>query len=358
MDLRVVIMAGGIGTRFWPLSRLNSPKQFLAIVGDKTMLEETVDRLLPLVPSTQIYTIADKEKTEAIKFILPNHPEENLLLEPKGKNTAPSLILATAWIYNQNPNAIIAALPADHVINDSSLFIQKLEAGVHVAATDEYLVTFGIPPTYPATGYGYIQFSRENPLRIQEEPFYAVQKFKEKPDYEQAKDFLEKGNYFWNSGMFIWQANVFAKKLEEYAPSLFPFWRRIVESILNLDNSQIASIFDEIPSISIDYALMEQAMGVLMCEGNFGWSDVGAWSALEDIWAKDREGNALKGEGIIIDSQNCLLYNPKKLTALIGVKDIIVVDTEDALLVCHKSQDQKVRDVVEKLKKRDDKDHL
>lgn len=358
MDLRVVIMAGGVGTRFWPLSRLNRPKQFLAIVGDKTMLEDTIDRLLPHVPLAQIYTIADKEKTETIKRILPHHPKENLLLEPRGKNTAPSLILATAWIYNQNPKAIVAALPADHVINDPSLFIQKLEAGAHVAATDEYLITFGIPPSYPATGYGYIQFARENPLRINEEPFFAVQKFKEKPDYEQAKDFLERGNYFWNSGMFIWQANVFAKKLEEYAPSLFPFWRRIVEAILNLDHSQIASIFDEMPSISIDYALMEQAMGVLMCEGNFGWSDVGAWSALEDIWAKDKEGNALKGESIIIDSQNCLLYNPKKLTALIGVKDIIVVDTEDALLVCHKSQDQKVRDVVEKLKKEDDKNHL
>lgn len=356
MDLRVVIMAGGVGTRFWPLSRATRPKQFLSIISDRTMLEETIDRLLPLVPSNHIYTIADEEKTEFIKRIIPNHPQENLLLEPQGKNTAPSLILATAWIYNQNPNAIIAALPADHVINDPSLFIQKLEAGSHVASTEECLVTFGIPPTFPATGYGYIQFSRERPLHIQDEPFYAVQKFKEKPDYEHAKTFLEEGNYFWNSGMFLWQANVFAKKLEDHAPSFFPFWKRIVEAILNLDQTQIASIFNEMPSISIDYALMEQAKGVLMCEGNFGWSDVGSWSALEDIWAKDHEGNALKGEGIIIDSKNCLLHNPRKLTALIGVKDLIVVDTEDALLVCHKSQDQKVREVVEKLKNKNAKD--
>ncbi len=358
MDLRAVIMAGGEGTRFWPLSRARKPKQFHPICSDKTMLEETVDRILPLIPSSNIYIISDAEKTQLIKHILPNHPEPNLLVEPLGKNTAPSLILAMAWIYRQNPKAVIAALPADHVIQNSPLFLQKLEASAIAASEGDHLIIIGIPPTFPATGFGYIQFSPENPLLIQNEAFYAVEKFKEKPDYEQAKAYLEEGNFYWNSGMFIWQADIFARKLEQYAPSLFLFWERILEAVENFDYTQISSIFSEMPSISIDYALMEHAKGVRVCVGNFGWSDVGSWASLEDIWPKTPLGNALKGEHIVIHSQNCLLYNPQKLTALIGVKDLIVVDTEDALLVCHKSQDQKVREVVDKLKQKGDKEHL
>jgi mannose-1-phosphate guanylyltransferase len=351
MDMRAVIIAGGAGTRFWPLSRKKRPKQFLPIVSDKTMIEETVHRLLPLIPSNNIFTIASSELTQGIKALLPELPENNLMVEPQGKNTAPSLMLATARIYFQDPKAVVACLPADHLIKDTSAFLRKLEAGVSAAAGGEHLITFGIPPAHPATGYGYIQFSPENPLKIQGESFYHVQEFKEKPEYEQARTFIEKGNYFWNSGMFIWQADVFAQKLGQYAPSMFPYWEKILDALKNDDENKIVSIFEEIPSISIDYALMEKADGVLMAEGDFGWSDVGAWSSLADIWSQDKEGNAIRGETIILDSQDCLVYNPDKLTALIGVRDLIVVDTGDALLIAHKSQDQKVKDIVEKIKK-------
>ena len=358
MDIRAVIMAGGAGTRFWPLSREKKPKQFLPIVSDKTMIEETVHRLLAKMPLNNIYTIANFEQTQVIRSLLPDLPEENLLLEPQGKNTAPSLMLATAWIYLLNPKAVLAALPVDHLIRDTSAFLKKLEAGAAAAAKEENLITFGIPPTYPATGYGYIQFSPEKPFRVLDESFYPVQEFKEKPDYEQAKTFLKKGNYFWNSGMFLWQADVFAQKLEQHAPSMFLYWKKILDALKNKNETQIASIFEEIPSISIDYALMEKAKGVFMCKGNFGWSDVGAWSSLADIWPQDNEGNALRGESIILGSQNCLLYNPRKLTALIGVKDIIVVDTDDVLLISHKSEDQKVKDIVEKIKKKGKVEYL
>lgn len=358
MDIQVVIMAGGAGTRFWPLSREKRPKQFLPIVSDKTMIEETVHRLLRRVRLSNIYTIANLEQTQVIRDLLPNLPDENLLIEPKGKNTAPSLMLATAWIYLRNPKAILAALPADHIIKDTSEFLKKLEAGAAAAAKGDHLITFGIPPTFPATGYGYIQFSRENPIRILDEPFYKVQEFKEKPEYEQAKTFLEKGNYFWNSGMFIWQADVFVQKLERHAPPMFPYWKKILDALKNNNETQMASIFEEIPSISIDYALMEKAEGVLMSKGNFGWSDVGAWSSLADSWPQDKEGNARRGESIILDSQNCLLYNPHKLTALIGVKDLIVVDTDDALLISHKDQDQRVKDIVEKIKQKGKVEYL
>ncbi len=351
MDMRAVIIAGGAGTRFWPLSRKKRPKQFLPIVSDKTMIEETVHRLLPLIPSSNIFTIASSELTQGIKDLLPELPEDNLMVEPQGKNTAPSLMLATARIYLQNPKAVVACLPADHLIKDTPAFLRKLEAGVSAAAGAEHLITFGIPPAYPATGYGYIQFSRENPVKIQAESFYPVQEFKEKPEYEQARNFVEKGNYFWNSGMFIWQADVFAQKLGQYAPSMFLYWEKMLDALKNDDENKIVSIFEDIPSISIDYALMEKAEGVLMTKGDFGWSDVGAWSSLADTWSQDQEGNAIRGETIILDSQNCLVYNPGKLTALVGLKDLIVVDTGDALLIAHKSQDQKVKDIVEKIKK-------
>jgi mannose-1-phosphate guanylyltransferase len=358
MDLRVIIMAGGSGTRFWPVSRKNKPKQFLPIVSEKTMIEETVDRLSPRVSLNNIYTIANPEKTDIAKSLLPGLPDENFLVEPLGKNTAPSLILATARIYLQNPRAVLAALPADHLIKNSPLFLKKFEAAASAASNGNYLITFGIPPTHPATGYGYIRFSMDNPLHTLEESFYPVLEFKEKPGLKQAKIFLKEGNYFWNSGMFFWQAGVFAQKLERFAPEMFSFWTKILEALKTNDGARISSLFEKIPSLSIDYALMEKAEGVLMAKGDFGWSDVGAWSSLAEIWPQDETGNALKGENIILDSQDCLVYNPGKLTALIGVRDIIVVETDDALLVVHKSQDQKVKDAVEMLKQKGKDEYL
>ena len=358
MDLRVVIMAGGSGTRFWPLSRQKRPKQFLPIISDKTMIEETVGRLLPRIPISHISFIANSQQTEVIKSLLPGIPENNLLVEPQGKNTAPSLMLATAQVYLHNPKAVVAALPADHLIQDASLFLKKLEAAAVAASSGENLITFGIPPKYPATGYGYIQFTPKNPLRFREELFRPVQQFKEKPDLKQAEVFLERGNYYWNSGMFLWQANVFASKLEQHAPSLFPFWERMLAALKDNDENRIVSLFEKIPSISIDYALMEKAEGTLMGKGDFGWSDVGAWSSLLDIWPQDGQGNVLKGETAALDARSCLVYNPRKFTALIGVQDLIVVDTDDVLLIAHKDQDQRVKDVVKMLKQKEKKEYL
>jgi len=352
MDFFAVIMAGGKGTRFWPLSRVKKPKQFLPIISEKTMIEETIHRILSQVDHSNIFTIANSEQTKIMKNLLINIPEENFLVEPQGKNTAPSLMLATAAIYLKNPKAVIAALPADHLIKDSSLFLKKLKASAAAAAKGEYLITFGIPPTYPATGYGYIEFSQENSLRIKGEDFFHVKGFKEKPDYEKAQTFLKVGNYSWNSGMFLWKAEVFAKKLRSFSPKMFPYWKKILEALRYKDNAKIVSIFEDIPSISIDFALMEKAKGILMCKGEFGWSDVGSWSSLADIWTKDKYENNFKADGIVLDSKNCLVYNPHKVTALVGVKDLIVVNTEDALLICRKDEDQKVKRIVEIIEKK------
>ena len=347
-----VIMAGGSGTRFWPLSRKSRPKQFLPIATQKTMIEETVERLLPLLPPESIFTISDRTQAAGIRRLVPGLPAKNVLIEPLARNTAASLILATAGIYLRNPKSVVFALPADHLITKPDIFLRKLKAAAAAAAREEVIVTFGIPATYPSTGFGYIHFSGRNRRRFWNEDFHPVLQFKEKPDVEQAKKYLKQGRHCWNSGMFIWRAEVFARKLEQFAPVFFCHWKRILEALKENDQPRIAAVFREIPATSIDYALMEKADGVLMAEGDFGWSDVGSWVSLADIWSKDASGNALRGGGLFLDSRNCLVYSPHRLTAVVGLKDVIIVDTKDALLVCSKKADQRVKEVIENLRKK------
>jgi len=358
MDICAVIIAGGIGTRFWPLSREQKPKQFLPIISDKTMIEETIQRISPMLPYSKIYTIANLKQTQTLTELLPQIPPENFLVEPQGKNTAPCLLLATGHVYLKNPESVIAVLPADHLIKDEAYFLKKLKAASEAADQSQSLITFGIPPTHPSTGYGYIRFSKNNPGSFSGEDFFRVQEFKEKPDQNTARKFLKMGTYFWNSGMFLWKARIFSENLRKYAPEIFSYWEKLLDAIKQNDQSKLKAIFNEVPSISIDYALMEKTKDVLMCEGDFGWSDVGSWSSLLEIWEKDQDRNALRGECITLDTKNCLVHNPGQLTALIGLKDLVVVNTEDALLICKKNMDQKVKQVVSTLKKKGEKDYL
>jgi len=353
-----VIMAGGAGTRFWPLSRRRRPKQFLPIAGSKTMIEETVARLRPFLRNSRILTISDAAQAKTIRRLVPGLPERNVLVEPEGRNTAASLILATATVYLRDHGAVVFALPADHLIADDELFLNKLGAAARAASEGDVIVTFGIPPSYPATGFGYIQYADRGRRRVGGELFYPVLRFKEKPGLELAREFIAQGRHFWNSGMFIWRADVFARKLETHAPDFYPFWLRMLGALKRRDRSELAGVFREIPATSIDYALMEKADGVLMNQGNFGWSDVGSWVALADIWPKGEGGHAVRGEAVFVDSRDCLVYSLNKLTAVVGLKDIIVVDTPDALLVCHKKSDQKVRDIINLLKKRQKNEYL
>jgi mannose-1-phosphate guanylyltransferase len=348
-DIRAVIMAGGSGTRFWPLSRRKTPKQFLPIVSDRTMLEETARRIFPLVPPRRIYTIANAAQTRTIRRLLPRLPAGNFLVEPEARNTAPSLILATARIFLENPKAVIAVLPSDHLIADGAVFLKKMAAAAAAAAAEDALITFGIPPTFPSTGYGYIHYRKGAARKFLGEPFYEVEEFQEKPSTEKAVGFLRDGGYAWNSGMFFWRADVFAGKLERFAPEFHAAWTRMLAALRSGSRSQVASVFSGIPAISIDYALMEKARGVRMAEGNFGWSDVGAWSSLADIWARDPAGHAVKGAVATVDARNCVVFNPGRLTALIGVEDLVIVNTKDALLVCRRDRDQSVKQVLELL---------
>jgi mannose-1-phosphate guanylyltransferase len=345
-----VVMAGGSGTRFWPLSRRSRPKQFLPIATEKTMIEETVERLRPLLPPEAIYTISNKAQAAAIRKLVPDLPRENALVEPEAKNTAASLILATARIFLQNPKAVVLALPADHLITKPDIFLKKLRAAAAAAVNEDVIVTFGIPPTFPSTGFGYIHFSSGR-QRFGGEDFRPVVRFTEKPALEQAKKYLKQGRHRWNSGMFIFRAEVFARKLEEYSPEFFGYWERMLAALKKDETRGIAAAFRDIPATSIDYALMERARGVLMAEGDFGWSDVGSWASLADIWPKDSLKNALRGEALFLDSRNCLVYSPHRVAAVVGLKDVIIIDTKDALLVCNRKADQRVKEVIELLKR-------
>jgi mannose-1-phosphate guanylyltransferase len=351
VDVRAVILAGGRGTRFWPLGRAKRPKQFLSLVGRRTMVEETVERIQPLVPAGSVLMVADAVQTRGLRRLFPKMTKSNFLVEPLAKNTAPSLMLATARVWLDNPEAVVAVLPADHLVRKPAKFLAKLKAAVAFAAREPSLVTFGVRPTFPATGYGYIQFSRKRPRNFGREKFFQVLAFREKPALGEARRLLAAGGYAWNSGMFVWRAGVFAAKLDEFAPGLAPFWRRMVAALRENDAAGLRAVFEGIPAASIDYALMEKVRGVVVCQGDFGWSDVGAWSSLFKVWKGDEAGNVSRGECLALDSRDCLVYNPGRLTALVGVRGLIVVEAGDALLVCPASQDQRVREVVEALRK-------
>jgi len=315
------------------------------------MAEDTVGRLGRLVPASRVLLVADAGQTRTLRRLFPKFPRASFLVEPLARNTAPSLMLATAKVWLENPSAVVAVLPADHLIREPARFRGKLRAATAFAAREPSLVTFGIRPTYPATGYGYIQFSKDGARRVGREAFYPVRAFREKPDLAAAKKLVAGGGCAWNSGMFVWRADVFAEKLEAFAPDLWPVWKRIVDALERKDAGCLRKAFELAPAVSIDYGLMEKAGGVFVCEGDFGWSDVGAWSSLFGVWKADRKENAVRGDYLALDASGCLVYNPGRLTALIGVRDLIVVEAGGALLVCPAGQDQRVREVVESLKK-------
>lgn len=351
-DIRAVILAGGRGTRFWPLGRAARPKQFLKIAGTKPMLLETVRRVRPLVTPRRLTLVADAAQTRQARKLLPKLPGSCFLVEPEARNTAPALMMATARVWLENPEAVVAVLPADHLIRDRDRFLRRLADAAEAAARDEVLVTFGIPPTAPATGFGYIHRDRRAARKIGRTAFYPVLSFKEKPDRALAEEYIASGDHAWNSGMFLWRAGVFAAKIERFAPALLPAWQAMLAAFRSGNAARLRTAFRLAPALSIDYALMEKAGGVTVADGDFGWSDVGAWSALAGIWPRDAAGNAARGRVVALESRDCLVWNPGRVTALVGVRGLVVVDTGDALLVCDAAMDQKVKDVVEALKRK------
>jgi mannose-1-phosphate guanylyltransferase len=345
-----VIMAGGKGTRFWPRSREKKPKQLLNIVGRRSMLQQTIARIANLLPVENVLVVAGEAHGEELRRQLAELPAENIFLEPVGRNTAACIGLAALLIQHRDPTGVMVVLPADHLIADEELFLSTLKAAVAMARKQTALITLGIRPTSPETGYGYIE-AGDQVDKAQEHKIYKVSSFHEKPDIERAKHYLEQGNFFWNSGMFVWQAEAILAEMKNYLPGLYTELQRL-KPFLDTDglNQEINHIYPDLESISIDYGVMEKADNVLMIPADFGWNDLGTWASMAQIWPKDDQSNAHQGEIMAMDSRGNVVLSQKKLCVLLGVDDLIVVDAEDALLVCPVNRAQDISKILDLMK--------
>ena len=347
-----VILAGGSGSRLWPLSRQHLPKQFIALDGEGSLLQTTIDRLAPTISSGNVLIVTQEShaKGEAYHALLPYRS----LYEPVGRNTAPAIALAAAWLLAQGGDPVMVVLPADHIIKEEAEFRAHLEVAIRAAETGK-LVTFGIQPTRPDTGFGYIKAhaGREGEIR-------DVERFTEKPDHATAEHFLQEGNYFWNSGMFVWRASAILAEIERHLPAV----HRIVQTVISESRSAgtfqqaVEKHFSAMPSISIDYGVLEKSDRVSLIPCDIGWNDVGSWQAVHEISAKDENGNALQGNVIAVDCRNSLIRAEKRLVAAIGVEDLCVVETADAVLISKSDQTQRVREVVDALHERGATEHI
>ena len=364
-NVYVVIMAGGGGTRFWPWSREEHPKQFLPILTDRSMIQETVDRLRPFVSSENIFIVTSRSQAAQIQREVPQIPERNLLAEPVGRNTAPCICLAALPIQRLNPEAIMVALPADHAIADRSEFLRTLRMAKEFAAKEDFLITLGIRPTAPETGYGYIQ--KGGILgQIKGTKIFAAKAFREKPTLNKAKAYLRQGGYLWNTGIFIWKVRVFGEAVKKFLPQLHGDMLALARVWgTSREKKVLKQVYERCQSISVDYGIMEKAKNVALIEAQFGWNDVGSWSALWNIRPKDPDCNAyipgsrLGGTRILsINSSGCLIRGEKKLIAVLGMKDTVVVEAGDVFLVCPRDQSQEVRRILDELKRKDWKEYL
>lgn len=349
MKIVAVIMAGGKGERFWPKSRSNMPKQFLSLTDDgKTMIQHTVERIRPLAEIEDILVVTNKNYAGLVKEQLPEIPQENVLLEPKARNTAPCIGLAATYIQKKYKDAIMIVLPSDHLIKFNGIFINTLKDAIQVAQQDENMVTIGITPNYPETGYGYINFGEQKPGATN---IYKVERFVEKPNLELAKEYLDSGKYLWNSGMFVWKTSTILKQFEKYIPSIYQGLLNIEEAIgTQREMDTLEKEFSEFTPESIDYGIMEKAESIYTLPGSFGWDDVGSWLALERFNRSNEDGNVVSGNVISIHTKNAIVQGSDKLIATIGVENIIIVDTPDATLICAKDSTQDVKKVIENLK--------
>jgi mannose-1-phosphate guanylyltransferase/mannose-6-phosphate isomerase len=363
-----VIMAGGSGTRFWPLSREQMPKQLLKIGGEDTLIQQTVSRILPLVRIEDIFIVTSQSLADSIGYQLSSKFDRpwdgNFILEPEAKNTAPALGLAALHLQRLDPESIMVVLAADHSVRKADEFLNLIRKAGE-AALQDYLVTLGIKPNRPETGYGYIEAGGkcEGPWLTAHGPddatVHKVEAFVEKPDLETAKKYLESGRYYWNSGIFVWKTGTFLHEIEKLAPSLHKGLMEIRKSIdTDREAEVIRGVFKNLDPISIDYAVMEKTDRAAVIAADIGWSDVGSWTALDEVSERDAAGNVISGNVIDIGSRDSIIYAEKRLVATIGLKDAVVVDTPDATLVCSKERAQDVKKIVDEVKKRKSGEHL
>ncbi len=345
-----LIMAGGVGARFWPKSRLKTPKHLLSIVNEKTMLENTVLRLDHIIPRENCYIITNKEQKANVLKNITDFREENIIAEPFGKNTAAAIGYGAVKLIMKDPDALMVVLPADHFIKNVPMFTAVINSAAEYCRKDpEALITIGIEPTHPETGYGYIQVGGEVETGV-----YSVKSFAEKPNIDTAMRFLESGDFYWNSGMFVWKAETILKNIKKFLPDLYDHLTELRSALKAGEaDAEIERIYGEMRSISIDYGVMESADNVKVLLGNFGWSDVGSWFEIYRLKEKDEKSNVVDCEKFIaIDTEGCLISteNDAKLITCIGLRDLAVIDTNDSLLITPLSRSQDVKELVEQIK--------
>ncbi|HEY7714338.1 MAG TPA: sugar phosphate nucleotidyltransferase [Candidatus Binatia bacterium] len=360
-DCFSVIIAGGKGTRFWPLSRAHQPKQLLKIIGRKSLIEETAERVYPLSREKQTLVVTVADQVHALRHVLSALPRNNFLTEPQGKNTAPCVGLAALEIVRRNPEAIMIVLPADHWVINGAAFRRTLKAAIALAKQHDRLITIGIRPNYPETGYGYIMKGSASSARASPASF-LVRRFTEKPTLAAARRLIRRGS-LWNSGIFVWKASLLLNLLARYQPTIATSLAEIQQAASGKSladpgpklRTVIAREYKKLPNLSIDYAVMEKAGSegrVLTLEADFGWSDIGSWSAVHRMLAKDSNGNASRGRWLGRDAKNCLIHAPDRLVVLLGMENAAIVDTPDALFVGDLNRSQEVRELVEELKRK------
>jgi len=346
-SLYALILAGGSGERFWPLSRRSRPKQLLRLVAEQTLLEQAVTRLEGLVPPERLLILTNVDQEAAVRELLPKLPKENIVAEPAKRDTAAAVALGAGWVAARDHSATMVVLPADHVIKDTAAFQKTLEVAAAAAEETGALVTIGIKPTWACPGYGYIEQGEAVKLRTtaKETPVHRVVRFREKPNSDLAEAFIRKGNFRWNAGMFVWSVPSVLSEFNRHSPELANF----ISQLRVPDNftKTLRERFAALPRISFDYAIMEKADRVLMVEAGFDWDDVGSWRAVSKYFKNDAEGNAANCEITALESSNNIVFNPDgSRIALLGVHNLIVVRTADAILICHRHQAEKIKNLV------------
>ena len=353
-----VIMAGGGGTRLWPLSRADQPKQLHPLLEDQSLFRSSVERLAPLFAPERIYVVTGEKYIDAMRADAPEVPAQNFIAEPFGRDSGPAAALGVAVVQKRDPLATVVLLTADHFIGDKERFRAVLKAGAELARSGG-VVTLGIEPEFPATSFGYIQRGDSLGKFGGFEAFQSLG-FTEKPDADRAREFVASGRYSWNSGMFIWTCETAMRELERQQPTLYAAMRKIQSSVDTPSFTEtLSAVWSTVSKVSLDYAVMEGAERMAVIPVDIGWSDVGSWDAIYDILPADDSGNILKGQGtrLAVDTQKTLVYSDK-LTVTIGIEDLIIVDTPDALLICRRDRAQDVRTVVNMLKERGASEYL
>ncbi|MEW6696514.1 MAG: mannose-1-phosphate guanylyltransferase [Bacillota bacterium] len=344
-----VVMAGGRGERFWPRSRSSLPKQFLSIKDNNSLMQSTVEKLKKIALPQQIYIITDIEYRDIVYKQVPELPRENILLEPCGKDTAAAIGYAAISIYKQNPHSIMVVLPADHAIEGEHEYLRTITLASHIAALQDVIVTIGIKPTRPETGYGYIECGDccHNGIA------YQVSTFREKPDIDMAKKYVEAGNFLWNSGIFVWKVDFILREIEKFLPNHYEGLSELINCVGESEEAlrlKLENIYQKLNKISIDYGVLEKSTSTVVVPANFTWDDVGSWLAMDRMLDKDNNNNAVFGPSMIVDTTDCIIYSAGPLVATAGINNMVVVVTEDAVLVCTKEKSTDLKYLVGKIK--------